>query len=338
VATIVPPKVLNGPVSFTFNEPVSGTASGLVQLLVASTGKTVPATRRCHSTTRLVPCTGSYRSITLTPAKPLVSGQSYRAELLGGIVHDAAGNLSAAASKTFRAVRFLTPSTVAAHYNWAAVKSPRAIGHSYRTEHFAGATSSWTFKGSKLTWWTRTGPGQGLAVVTVNGHRVGKVNNYAARNHARVARTFRHLGKGTHKVTIRVLGKKGSKLAKGTAVAIDAFTVGKHRTANPVLKSSWGKLRKSVRADLRGAAVTLRFRGTSFSWRTALGPTMGIARVRVDGKLVATVDNYRKRSSAVTRQIAGLTNAFHKVQIIVAGRHNVKATGSQIVISRYIVG
>lgn len=338
VATIAPPKVLNGPVVFAFNEPVSGTTSGLARLTVASTGKTVPATRACHSPTRVVSCTGSYRSITLTPVKPLVSGQSYRASLLGGIVHDAAGNLSAAAARSFRAVRVLAPSTVAAHYNWALVHSARAIGHSYRSEHFAGATSSWSFKGGKLVWWTRTGPTQGRAVVTVDGHRVAAVNNYAKRNHARVARTYRHLGKGAHHVRIRVLGKKGAKQGRGASVAIDAFTAGGHRTANPVLRSSWGKLGTAVRADLRGAGVTLRFRGTSFAWRTALGPSMGIARVFLDGKLMSTADNYAKRSKVVTRQLAGLKDAFHTVRLVVTGRHNRHATGSQIVVSRYSVG
>jgi hypothetical protein len=311
---------------------------GVAQLVLAANGKAVPAVLRCRSTKAVVPCTGFYRFITLTPVSPLVSGESYQARLLGGVIHDAAGNLTNGVTRSFRGVLGLSPSTVAAHYNWALVKNHRAIGHSYRTEHFAGATSRWAFTGKKLVWWTRTGPAQGRASVLVDGHRIARVNNYAPHNHARVARTFRHLGAGKHVVTIRVLGKRGSTAGRGTSVAVDAFTARGVRTRNPVLVSTWGKLGKAVHADLRGAGVVLRFRGTSFSWRTVIGPAMGIAQLRLDGKVVSTVDNYAKKAKVVTRQLAGLTNAFHKVQIIVAGRHQTHSTGNEIVIARYIVG
>lgn len=337
VVTITAPPTLTSPVKFMLSEPGSGTAKNLVQLMNSATNQAVPTVEQCHSLVKVVPCTGGYRYITLKPTAPLVPGQHYAAAMLGGIVQDVAGNQAAAASLSFRGQRSLAPNTVAAHYNWAAVKNRKAIGHSYRTEHLAGAKSSWPFKGSTLIWWTRTGPTQGRATVTI-GHSVVKVNNYAKRNHARVKRVFRHLGSGTHTVTIKVLGKLGAKKAKGTAVAIDAFTAAAHRTANPVLVSSWGTAGSAVRADLRGAGVTLTFRGTSFSWRTKGGPSMGIAKTYVDGKLVATVDNYTTRSPAEIRTVGHLTDALHTVRILVTGHHHKHATGSQIVISHYSVG
>jgi hypothetical protein len=217
------------------------------------------------------------------------------------------------------------------------VHARKAFGHSYQTEHFKGAVSRYAFTGRSLTWWTLTGPTQGKAAVIIDGHRAGTVNNYAAKVHAKVGRTYRHLGGGSHAALIKVLGRKGSTRGRGTSVAVDAFSVGKHRTNTPKLTSSWGGFKKGVRADLRGAQVTMTFRGTGFTWVSKVGRTMGIAKVYLDGKAKGAVDNYATATKSVKHTLTGLTDALHTIQIVVAGRHHKHGKGNQIVISKYKV-
>jgi hypothetical protein len=336
--TIHAPSTLTTPVRFSLSEAVSGTSDGLVQLALADSSSAVPAALSCRSGSATVPCSGPYDAIVLTPSKPLVPGQHYQAVFADGTAQDAAGNVAVAAVSSFRGQQKLAARNTATRYSWAAVKSSSAIGHSYRTEHLAGAKSTWAFKGSSLTWWTRTGPTQGRSFVLVDGHRVGSVNNYARTTRAKVRRTYRHLGKGAHAVTIVVRGVKGATRARGTAVAIDAFTAAGHRTVNPALSSSWGTLKKAARADLAKAQLVLRFRGTSFAWGTKVGKAMGIAKVYVDKNKPLTVDNYATATKAAVQKISGLTDALHTVRIVVTGHHHAHASGSQIVVTRFKIG
>jgi hypothetical protein len=336
VAAITAPTSLTGPARVNFGRSVTGSVPALVQFGVAG-GAAVPTTTVCHSATAVVPCTGSYVSISITPKSALMPGQHYLVSVAGGIATDDVDNTAAAASLAFRGQRTLAATNAAAHYQWATVASSSAIGHSYQTEHILGASATWKFSGPTLTWWTRTGPTQGLAAVKVDGHRVATVNNYAKTVHAKVGRSYRKLGKGAHSVTVLVLGRKGAKHAKGTAVAVDAFSVGHKRTNTPKLNSAWGTYKAGVRADLAKAQVTVTFRGTGFTWVSRVGRAMGIAKVYVDGKLKATVDNYATAAKSVKRTLTKLTDAKHTVKIVVAGKHHRGGTGNSIVISSYKV-
>lgn len=337
VATIKAPATITSPVEIDFTQPVTGAVVGLTHLAVAG-GAGVAVSRTCQSAALVVPCTGSYGSVFIRPDRPLVPGQHYVAAVTAGIATDGVGNTADSAALTFRAQTALPANTAAATYQWRTVHARTALGGSYQSAHFAGATEKWSFTGPSLTWWTRRGPGQGKASVIIDGHWKATVNNFSKRTKARVARRYNHLGAGAHTVTIRVLGKRGAKRAKGTAVAVDGFSAGTKRANTPTVVSTWASDGKAVRSDDRGAQVLLTFRGTSFSWATVVGRSMGKAKVYVDRTLKATVNNYAATTKSVTRTVKGLTDAQHTIRIVVLGRGARAAKGHQVVIASYRVG
>jgi hypothetical protein len=81
------------------------------------------------------------------------------------------------------------------------------------------------------------------------------------------------------------------------------------------------------------------FRRTSVSWVTTTGPAMGKAKVYVDGVLKLTVDNYAKRAAFnVRRTIKGLTDGQHTIKVQVTGTKRRAATGTTVVVDRWLVG
>jgi hypothetical protein len=229
---------------------------------------------------------------------------------------------------------------------WPATKSRSAFGGSFVREHLAGAAATWTFSGTSVTWWTVTGRAQGKASVFVDGVRKATVNNYAAATKFHVARTVKGLKAARHTLKIKVLGVKGSKAATGTFVAVDAFTVGKTRTATPALAMTLRSLSSSrllgghaIVGDVANEAVTLTFRGTAIAWYTVRGVNQGKAAVYVDGVLKATWDNYATKASyGVKRTIGKLADKVHTVKIVVLGRHHKGGKGNLVTTDRFTVG
>jgi hypothetical protein len=337
-AVVTAPASLSAPARVAFSEPVVGHEDGLAGLELTGSLATVATIDRCTSGGAPVSCTTVHDGLTLTPVKRLVPGQHYTVAVTDGISADVAGNLSAATTLAFRAQRKLQETTPAAAYKWAVVASKGAFGGKYSTEHLRGARSTWTFSGSSLTWWTRTGRDQGKADVFIDGKLKAHVDNFSRTTKAKVARTYRNLGKRVHTVTIVVTGKKHSARAKGAWVAVDAFSVGTRRTANPALISRWGTVTKAVTADKASAVVSMTFRGTGITWVTRTARTEGIAKVFIDGKRVATVDNYSSAAkTGVKRVVSGLADKVHTLKIVVTGKHRAAATGSRVTIDRYVV-
>jgi Transglycosylase-like domain len=85
----------------------------------------------------------------------------------------------------------------------------------------AGATASFAFRGSKVTWYGPVGPTRGQARVLVDGTYVKTVNLHARSFTARVALFSRSWSSaGAHTLVIQVVGTAGHPY-----VAIDGFTV-----------------------------------------------------------------------------------------------------------------
>ncbi|HET7495171.1 MAG TPA: hypothetical protein VFJ80_06955 [Candidatus Limnocylindrales bacterium] len=74
-------------------------------------------------------------------------------------------------------------------------------------------------------------------------------------------------------------------------------------------------------AETRGASATLAFTGRSVSWHGPTGPTRGVAKVYVDGRLVRTVDLRRSsfRARATIFHAAWASPGRHTISIVVAG-------------------
>ena len=72
---------------------------------------------------------------------------------------------------------------------------------------------------------------------------------------------------------------------------------------------------------------------SSFAWVSTLGPDRGIAQVKIDGQLVATVDLYAPTQSTaqVVWAINGLSpTTTHQIQIVSTGTRNAAATATKV--------
>jgi bacillopeptidase F len=227
------------------------------------------------------------------------------------------------------------------------VKSASASGGSFSEAHLAGASASFAFTGTSVTWQTVTGPNQGEAYVYVDNVLKASVNNYAKTTTYKVARSITGLSGSAHVVKIVVRGVKGSTVATDTQVAVDDFMVGSAVTqeSGSGVTYSWAPVSAAAATggayaadDLAGAKYLFSFRGTGVKWLTVLGPNMGEAAVYIDGVLKGTFNNYAaKLTYQASHSLSGLTDAPHTLQIVVLGKHTATSKGSQVAVDGFVV-
>jgi hypothetical protein len=82
----------------------------------------------------------------------------------------------------------------------------------------------------------------------------------------------------------------------------------------------------------RNASATIRFTGSQVAWITAIGPTMGIASVTLDGVAQGNFDLYsRTNTGAVLKFVrTGLPRAVHTLVITATGTRNAASTGNRV--------
>jgi GH25 family lysozyme M1 (1,4-beta-N-acetylmuramidase) len=349
-AAISPPSGLTGPISVDFSEVVHGVTPANVVLGTQTGDQDVPTTLTCRGPlARVVACSdGDVIQVGMKPVEPLVPGESYAVTVdpPGATpIVDRAGNPAPTTTASFSASTDVEQDSPAVTYAWGSLSDHRALGHSYEVERLAGASASFAFRGSSVTWYSVQGPAQGKARVSVDGATLGSVNDYAATERFRVAHTFGHLGSGSHTITITALGRKGSARGTDRLVAVDGFGVGGAVVRSPRLAAAWrtsrlaGSSGGTVReADVAGASASLTFRGTSVQWATAVAPDQGKAQVYLDGSLVKTVNGYAASTgSGVVRTFGGLADGLHTIQIVVLGTKSKAATDALVTIDGFVV-
>jgi GH25 family lysozyme M1 (1,4-beta-N-acetylmuramidase) len=350
VATLAVPTGVAGPITVSFSEIVRQVTPGNVVLRSLTSGADVPATLTCSSKTgKQVDCvTAKLVTVVLEPSGALMPGESYAAivnptGVLPPVV-DRSGNPAAMIQQDFAPPTQVEQSSESVEYEWRGVGARKAYGASYAVEHLGGAAASYTFTGTRVTWFTVTGPAHGKAAVSIDGRARGTFNQYAPSTEFKVGRTFKGLAPGEHTITVRVLGEKGSTSGTDTQVAIDAFEAGGKVVWTPQLTVSWGKRkllpasgRSLVATDLSRSEATFTFRGTGVEWHTVRGPDQGRAQVFVDGAEVKTVDNYASRTATVVRPFGGLVVGVHELRIVVVGTARPAATGARISIDAFSV-
>jgi hypothetical protein len=98
--------------------------------------------------------------------------------------------------------------------------------------------------------------------------------------------------------------------------------------------ASGGYVKRSLTT---GNTATYTFNGRDISFVSTRGPARGIAQVRVDGNLVATIDLYSATSQ--TKRVvwsALVTPGSHTVQIRVTGTRNAASSSNRIDIDAYL--
>ncbi len=87
----------------------------------------------------------------------------------------------------------------------------------------------------------------------------------------------------------------------------------------------------------RGARAVLRFRGSSLTWFTLVGPRQGRARVFIDGTLVRRVNNYRDETRRRARRFRDLGPGRHRLRIVVAGKRGAPEGGRWVGVDAFRV-
>jgi GH25 family lysozyme M1 (1,4-beta-N-acetylmuramidase) len=350
VATLATPTGVTGPVTVSFSEIVRQVSSESLSLRLMSSGVPAEAAITCASKAgQPVDCeTGNVVVALLEPVDPLVPGESYQAivNAAGTVapIVDRGGNPATTTEADFAAPTEVEQASPAISYGWRSVSSAKAYGRSYSMERLAGATASFSFSGKTVTWYTVMGPSQGMASVWIDGRAKGTFNQYAPAMTFKVPRSFRHLARGDHTITIRVLGREGADGGTDTQVAVDAIDAGGKVIWSPALRFAWGKAKNAdasggdvAVSDLAGTAATFSFYGTGVDWHTVRGPHQGRAEIYVDGALLKTVDNYANAPATADRTIAGLALGLHELQIVVLGEARPAARGTQTSIDAFTV-
>jgi hypothetical protein len=95
-----------------------------------------------------------------------------------------------------------------------------------------------------------------------------------------------------------------------------------------------------AREHLAGASASWSFTGTAVTLRTVTGPIYGKAALYVDGVRKRTIDTYAAtRHFNVGRTVSGLTNAAHRLRVVVLGVRGAKAgRGTYVAIDGFTVG
>jgi hypothetical protein len=229
---------------------------------------------------------------------------------------------------------------------WQGVADPTASGGTYRASPTKGATATFKFTRTGITWITRKGPSQGIAAVTIDGVKKGNINLYSASPQG-FSQTYSGLAAKHHTITVTVTGTK-SVLSSGTNVAIDAFIVGSVATqdSSPTVKyDSWTGATStaasggSYRISLtKKATTTMSLMGSGVDWVTATGPSDGMAGVTIDGISRGTVDLYSPTVHwRIAESYAGLASGPHTIVVTVLGTKDASSTGTQVVVDAFVV-
>ena len=236
---------------------------------------------------------------------------------------------------------------------WRGVNDPAASEGGYRTSSGTKARASLRFSAPSITYVARTGPGFGIAAVTVAGRPSLPVDLYSPEP-GTTSLTVDGLPPGRQVIRVRPTGTRSSA-STGTAITLDGFVVGPADTqtvdgvddrSSTVRFDAWrGSTAAkahggSVRASrVRGSSVDFAFTGTSVTWLTSRGPDLGRARVRIDGRRVEVVDLYAgRRRWQVEHRYVGLAPGPHVIEVVVLGRHARRSHGSTVTLDGFLLG
>ncbi len=234
-----------------------------------------------------------------------------------------------------------------------------------------GAQATISFTGPSVSWIGGRTPQTGIARVFLDGVFLAEVDTYSKTTEVRVPMfAATGLADASHTFTIEVTGRQNAS-ATGALVVVDAFdvpaaTISRLQETDPSVSYTSGWVQDnpvvtfipgvttgatqgaSLRAWSAGAArlsttpgaqATFTFTGTGISWIGARGTQSGIARVSLDGVLVAVVDLYSPTEQIQAEVFAatGLADTSHTLTIEGTGQQNASSQNALIVVDAFEV-
>jgi hypothetical protein len=321
-----PPALVGSPFKVVFDKPVTGvsTANFTVNEAGFSTGLAGAVSCTDASDASVSCATGPVSHASFTPAEPLVAGEYYivLVNWAAGGIRTTGGKSVPATAESVRAHTRFSYSQYPVAYRWATLKQSAALGGSYVDEDSAGGTETFEANGASVGIVTWDVPDGGSATVTVTNGKTPvtrAIDTYSAnaRDHTT---TISGLSGGAHTVTVRVDGTHDAS-STGNRVGIDGTVVGGVTQDTPSLTATWpvvGTTAASTR--VRGASVSLEFRGTGIVWTAYAGPAEGKANVSVDGGSPMTKDLYAASYGPKAITLGGLSqDGFHTITITALG-------------------
>jgi hypothetical protein len=321
-----PPTLAHTPFTVVFDKPVTGVSPANFTVDEAGFSSGLAGTVSCTDASHAgVNCaTGPVSQASLTPAKPLVAGEDYVVLInsaAGGI--ETTGGKSVPATAVFvRAESQFGYSQYPVTYKWATFKQGAALGGSFVEEESAGGSERFNAKGTSVGIVTWDAPDGGRATVSVTNGKTTVTR--VVDTHASIAgdhtTTVSGLGNVAHTVTIRVNGTHDTS-STGDWVRIDGTVVGGVTQDTPILTATWPVLSTiAAHTRVKGASVSLTFRGTGVVWTAYAGPAEGKASVSIDGGTLTTEDLYASSSRPKAITFGGLSpSGFHTIKITALG-------------------
>lgn len=233
-------------------------------------------------------------------------------------------------------------------YTWATFTDAAASQGAYFADATSGASATFTFTGTSVTWHGFEGPDQGIAGVKIDNGTETVASTYAATR-APKAITISGLANGPHTITIRVTGTKAAA-SSGTTVVVDGFSVnGTPSASAPVFNwatetnsKAEGNTLVTTTSSLAGAATgaiaSIRYRDANYiAVRVVQGPNQGKVRVSVDGQS-QVVDLYKATPTIFYVSIPTWTyDPTHVATIEVLNQKNAASTGFGVTIDGWYV-
>ncbi len=227
----------------------------------------------------------------------------------------------------------------------------------------AGDQATFTFAGTGVRWLGELGPDNGgIAHVSLDGAFMKEVDTYApspdpAHHSTFQAEHFKATGLAdtSHTLTIEVTGRQDPAAATAIVLvdAFDVITSGTRREeTDPAITYSAGWLQgnrdhpysegTAAVSTIPGDRATFTFTGTSVSWIGYRGPQAGIARVILDGTVVAdSLDMFIPFPSEAPQKTVftspPLAAGSHTLTIEVTGSKNPASAGVSIVVDAFDV-
>jgi hypothetical protein len=228
----------------------------------------------------------------------------------------------------------------------------------------AGATATFTFSGTAVTWIGYRGPVGGIANVYLDDALLAQRDLYSPTEELRApVFTVADLAPGTHRLRIEATGVRNGA-ATGAFVVVDALDVTLPSPAPPVSRieqtaasvvyttppdtAGWAETtpnnlfsgRTVTLSTTAGSRSEFTFTGTSVRWIGQRRRDSGIARVFVDGTFVAQVDTFTPIQDELQAAVFSATElppGQHVLTIEVTGQMNPGSSGSMVIVDAFEV-
>jgi hypothetical protein len=321
-----PTALAHSPFTVVFDKPVTGVSTANLTVDEAGVSSGLAGAVSCTDASHAsVDCaTGPVSQASLAPAEPLVAGEYYFI-----LINSAAGGIQTTDGKFVPATAVYVRAPIQFGYSqypitykWATLKQGAALGGSFVEEASAGGTVTFTAKGTAVGIVTWDAPDGGKATVTVTNGKtpVTKVIDTHASAAGDHTTTISALSNVAHTVTVRVNGTHDAG-STGNWVRIDGTVVGGVTQDTPGLTAVWAVLGSTAAyTRVKGASVSLKFRGTGVVWTAYVGPAEGEANVSIDGGTPATLDLYASNYGPKAISFGGLSQSgYHTIRITALG-------------------